>query len=129
MGNSNVFRIPCSLVNNGISTEILALPDSGAHGFCFINQKIVKKICDRFNVVPHILAKPITPKGYNGIPGRKITHFIVLTLKIDSYVLPEIPFLILDLGNQDVILGDGWMSHFDVLPDMRNRKLFWRTPP
>lgn len=129
MGNSNVFRIPCSLVNNGISTEILALPDSGAHGFCFINQKIVKKICDRFNVVPHILAKPITPKGYNGIPGRKITHFIVLTMKIDGYILPEIPFLILDLGNQDVILGDGWMSHFDVLPDMRNRRLFWRTPP
>ncbi|KAI1007317.1 hypothetical protein K3495_g897 [Podosphaera aphanis] len=48
---------------------------------------------------------------------------------IDGFTLPKIPFFILSLGNQDAILGDGWMAHFDVLPDLRNRKLFWRTPP
>ncbi|KAI0990962.1 hypothetical protein K3495_g17225, partial [Podosphaera aphanis] len=66
---------------------------------------------------------------YNGVPGRIITHFAVFTMQIDGHTLTQIPFLILDLGNQDVILGDGWMAHFDVLPDMRNRRLFWRTPP
>ena len=50
-------------------------------------------------------------------------------MNIDGFRLPKIPFLILDLGNQDVILGDAWMAHFDVLPDLRYKKLFCRSPP
>ncbi|KAI1002534.1 hypothetical protein K3495_g5666 [Podosphaera aphanis] len=129
MGNSDVFRIPCSLVKDGISINILALPDSGAHGFCFIDRQVTQSACDGLNLHPYTLAKPITPKGYNGVPGRIITKFVVFTMKIDGHTLDQTPFLVLDLGNQDVILGDGWMAHFDVLPDRKNRKLFWRTPP
>ena len=48
---------------------------------------------------------------------------------IDGHTLSKIPFLILDLGKQDVILDDTWMAHFDVLPDLRHKRLFWRDPP
>lgn len=129
MGSGKVFRVPCKLSKNGISISILALPDSGAHGFCFLDRSISVKICSRLGIVPIALPRPITPKGYNGVSGRIITHFLVTTMIINGYTLPQIPFLILDLGNQDVILGDAWMAHFDVLPDLRQKKLFWRNPP
>lgn len=129
MGGEKVFRVPCMLSNNGISVSILALPDSGAHGFCFLDRGISARICSKLGIVPIALPRPITPKGYDGVNGRIITHFIVTTLCIDGYTLTQIPFLILDLGNQDAILGDAWMAHFDVLPDLRHQKLFWRTPP
>lgn len=129
MGSEKIFRVPCKLTNNGISISILALPDSGAHGFCFINRNIATNVSSKLGIVPLNLPNPITPKGYNGVLGRLITQFLVITMIIDGHTLSKIPFLILDLGNQDVILGDAWMAHFDVLPDLRHKKLFWRTPP
>ena len=114
MGSENIFRVPCRLVHNGISVSILALPDSGAHGFCFLNRNIGSSICSILGITPIALLNPITPKRYDGIPGRIITHFVVISMNIDGFRLPKIPFLILDLGNQDVILGDAWMAHYDV---------------
>ena len=84
-----------------------------------------------FTTIDHIVApapvprncdipKPITPKGYDSFPGRIITHFIVATMCIDGYTLTGILFLILDLGDQNIILGDAWMAHFDVHPDLRH---------
>ena len=123
------FRVPCNLIHNGISLQISTLPDSGAHGFAFMDTRIAKQAEKLLGVKPKPLPKPILPKGYNGVTGNAITHAIVLQIEIDGYRLSEIPFLILDLGNHDAILGDGWMDHFDVLPDLRNRKLLWRSPP
>jgi hypothetical protein len=129
MGVGSAFRVPISLVKNGISFKITSLPDSGAHGFCFLNTRIAQRASQLTGNAPLRLKHPITPKGYDGVHGKVITHFVVYTIKIDGYTLPEIPFLILDLGNQDAILGNGWLAHFDVLPDLKNKKLFWRTPP
>ena len=92
MGGEKVFRVPCSLINNGISISILALPDSGAHGFCFLNRTIASNICSKLGIAPIILPNPITPKGYDGVKGRIITHFIVTTLRIDGYTLEKFPF-------------------------------------
>ena len=55
---------------------------------------------------PRTLLKPIFLKGYNGVAGNSITHYIIFNIKIDGYRLAEIPFLILDLGNHNAILGD-----------------------
>ena len=105
------------------------MPDSGAHGFCFINRNTAKDVSSKLGIVPLALPNPISPEGYNWVPGRLITHFLIITMIIDGHTLPKIPFLILDLGKQDVILGDAWMAHFDVLPDLRHKRLFWRSPP
>ncbi len=50
------------------------------------------------------LQDPITIKGYNGRKGRAVTHFLEYTLTINSRRLTLVPFLVLDLGNHDLIL-------------------------
>ena len=122
------FRVPCNLIRNGISLQISTLPDSGAHRVAFLNTKIAIRAGQLLGVNPLPLASPIFPKGYNGVAGNSITHYMIFDIEIDGYQLAKIPFLILDIGNHDAILGDAWMDHFDVLPDLRNRKLYWRSP-
>lgn len=129
MGNGSTFRVPCRLVHNGVSISVLSLPDTGASLFICVDTRIAESACERTGAKKHSLAHPIRPKGYNGVPGRIITHFVLFDLFIDGYTLLQIPFLILDHGNHDVILGEGFMAHFDILPDMRHRKLIWRTKP
>jgi hypothetical protein len=46
-------------------------------------------------------------------------------LVINGRRLIEVLFLILDLGNHDMILRAKWMAYFDVQPDLRRRKLIW----
>ena len=75
------------------------------------------------------LPTPVKAKGYNGVPGKEVTHFILFDLLIDNKRLHQIPFLILDLGNHDMILGSKWMAYFDVMSDLRRRKLIWHNPP
>jgi hypothetical protein len=89
-----------------------------------MDMSVAVSAAKRLNIKATPLQTPIFPKGYNGVAGRAITHVISFDLEIDGYKLPNIPFLILDLGNQDAILGAGWMEHFDVLPDLKNRKLY-----
>ena len=101
------FRVPCSLIHNGISLQISTLPDSGAHGFAFINTRIAIQAEKLLGVKPRPLPKPIFLKGYNGVAGDSITHFIVFNIEIDGYRLADILFLVLDLGNYNAILGDG----------------------
>lgn len=99
MSEDEVFKVPCSLVKNGISIIILALPDSEAHGFCFLDLRIYTKICHKINIILFCLLQPVTPKGYDGFAGRIFTHFIVTHMKIDDYTLSQVPSIILDLGN------------------------------
>jgi hypothetical protein len=37
----------------------------------------------------------------------------------------KVPFLIIGLGDHDVILGRKWASHLEVLIDCKNRSLKW----
>ena len=100
------FRVLCSLVQNGISLQISTLPDSGAYSFAFLDTCVAVHAEKLLGVTAHCLKQPILPKGYNGAAGSSITHFMVFNIKIDGYQLAEIPFLILDLGNYNAILGN-----------------------
>lgn len=73
----------------------------------------------------------IPVKGFNGKPAPAISHYITMHLLIDQRKILCIPFLILDLGQHDVILGKHWLAAFDVKPDCRRRKLSWprKYPP
>ena len=37
----------------------------------------------------------------------------------------NLPFLIVDLGTHDVILGCKWLEHYNVMVDSRQRRLVW----
>jgi len=69
------------------------------------------------------LRKPIAIKAYNSHRGKAVTHYLQCTLALDGRRLVNVPFLVLDLGNHDLILGSLWFAHFDVKPDLRRRRL------
>ena len=64
------------------------------------------------------LQDPITIKGYNSCKGRVVTHFLECTLTINDQQLTLVPFLVLNLGNYDLILGSQWFKYYDVKPDL-----------
>jgi hypothetical protein len=64
-------------------------------------------------------------KGYDGRPGKPISEVLILHLEIDGYRQRNIPLLILDLGNYDLILGRKWFDKFDIWLDIRNKRLLW----
>jgi hypothetical protein len=120
------FTVLCSLTHNGTYVDrISALPDSGANGFAFIDTDCAKDVMKFTGCKATSLDRPIVAKGYNSVRGNPITHYILINLVIDRRRLVEIPFLILDLGNHDIILGAKWMAYFDIQPDLRRRKLVW----
>ena len=77
------------------------------------------------NMKAQWLPKPLTVKGYNGQNGNPITHILRLHLKIDGRRQYNLPLLILDLGNHDLILGWGWLVNFWILVDAANCCLRW----
>jgi RNase H-like domain found in reverse transcriptase/Reverse transcriptase (RNA-dependent DNA polymerase)/Integrase zinc binding domain/Integrase core domain/Retroviral aspartyl protease len=119
------FTVPCSLSHNGIAIDTLALPDSGANGFAFLNTAFAIETAKFLNVKAKRLKQPIAVKGFSGKGDHVITHYIKFTLKIDGHRQVDIPFCILNLGNHDVILGAKWMAYFDVQSDLRREKLLW----
>jgi hypothetical protein len=65
----------------------------------FINTLVVVSATKRLNIKATPLQTPVFPKGYNSVVGQAITYVISFDLEIDGYRLPNIPFLILNLGN------------------------------
>jgi hypothetical protein len=117
--------IPCSLSCNGYLVNVSSLTDSGANGFAFINTLLAIDIATFFNLKFQRLPKPIGIKGYNGKLGTRITHFLRIHLTIDQRRQYNIPLLILELGSYNLILGCKWLEYFDLLLDIRNRRLIW----
>jgi hypothetical protein len=60
------------------------------------------------------LDRPIIAKGYDRVCSNPITHYLLVDLVINSRRLIEVLFLILDLGNHDIILRAKWIVYFNV---------------
>jgi hypothetical protein len=71
------------------------------------------------------LPTAINVKGYNGKAGNSITHILRLHLTIDGRRQYNVPFLILDLGSHDCIIGRKWFEYFNVLIDAKERCFYW----
>jgi hypothetical protein len=70
-------------------------------------------------------------KGYNGRMGKPIESILQIHLRINGRRQYNVPFLVIDLGHHDVILGRKWLAYLDLWLDVRNRQLIWPTnlPP
>ena len=130
MGGQHL-TIACMLSTNGTSVASRALIDSGANGFIFVNTLFAIDLARSFNITTARLPSPIQVKGYDGKPGKPVTHYIRLHLTVDQRRQYNVPLLILDLGSHDIIIGRKWLAYFDVLPDCRRRCLVWpaKLPP
>jgi predicted aspartyl protease len=123
------FTVLCTLSKNRYRITLSALIDSGANGFVFIDTAYANNISTFLNLKPEPLIQPIIPKGFNGQPSKAVTHMLTLHLSLNGQRQEDIPFMILDLGNHDVILGLKWMSYFNVWLKPRDKRLMWPDEP
>ena len=126
MGGSPL-TIPCTLVKNGIGVDLDILADTGANGFAFIDTTLAGQLCKGLGFKLTPLARKIQAKGYDGQSGQAASHYLTANLIVEGRRQYNIPFIVLDLGVHEVILGRKWFEYFRVNPDVAGRRLIW--PP
>jgi predicted aspartyl protease len=128
MGGNN-FTMSCTLSKNGYGIIVPSLLDTGANGFAFIDTAFAIQLAKFLNIKAKPLNRTIQAKGFDGKASKVITHLLVLNLTIDGHRQEEVPFLILDLGNHDLILGLKWMSYFNVWLNPKEHRIMWPDNP
>ena len=93
-----------TLFKNRASYNILALLNSGANGYCFINHSFLKSLSYFLKLLIHSLLLAVLVKGYNNRAGHAISYYTTLNLTVDGRVQSFTPFLITHLGNYRVII-------------------------
>ena len=117
------FIVPIRLANKGFSKATSSLSDTGAKGYLFINTSRAVELAKLFDVAPIRLGTAVRTKGFDGQSGAPITHVIFLDLHIDGRQFSNQPFLIVNLGQHDAIIGEKWLAEKDVWLDVRHRRL------
>ena len=106
---------------------VSVLPDTGANGFAYIDSRCADAVSKCLGEKPKNLGYSIQSKGFDGRKGPVILQYILLSLWIDGRRLDNLPFLIVELGLHDIILGSRFLAHFDIMIDSRQRRLVWPT--
>jgi len=106
LGNDrDSFLIPSKIVNNRLSVATRSLIDCGADGYRFIDAEIVKLIASRLGLKKVPIKNPGLVNSFDGGSKQSASHVVFLTLQIDGHRFVNEPFLILNLGKHEVILG------------------------
>jgi transposase InsO family protein len=124
MGGKHL-TIACKISKNGYGVTSHALIDSGANGFVFIDTLCAMDIAEYLGLKAQPLPRTITVKGYDGQSCNSASHYLRLHLTIDGRRQYNVPFVILDLGSHDIILGRKWLAQFDIGVDCRRNCLLW----
>ena len=99
------FIVLYTLLKNRYGITLSALINSRANGFVFMDIAYVNDISIFLNLKPQPLVRPIIPKGFDRQLGKAVTHMLTLYLSLNSQRQEDIPFIILDLGNYNIILS------------------------
>ena len=112
------FLVSTELGRNGSFIQTSAHIDGGANIFGAIKTSLAYKLCKLFGISFLKLPKPIVPTGYNGEPGEPITLALLLTLTIDRRQI-NFPFLVTNLGGNDVLIGRKFLEHYNLKLDFK----------
>ena len=126
--------IPYTLFRNRYQVLTSALANSGANAFALIDTQCAVKLADFLNAPLKELPKPIPIRGYNGRIGPPIITILRIYLRINRQRQYNVPFLIMDLGSHNIIIGRKWLAYLGLQLNIRNRRLIWPktlppTPP
>jgi predicted aspartyl protease len=120
------FTFPCTISFNGFAISTYSLIDTGANGFIFISEKFAWLLLQKLGWKIEKLPFPSLPiKGYDGRRGPSITSFLRTHLILDGRRIYNVPFLVLPLGNHDIIIGKTFLEYFNISPNIAQRKLYW----
>lgn len=125
------FTIPCILSCNGYGVKTTALTDTGANAFALIDTTCAARLAAYLGIEFEPLPSPVPLRGFDGHAGTPITRILRCNLNVDQRRQYNVPFMVTDLGNHDVILGRNWLECLDLWLDVRNRQLIWPStlPP
>lgn len=101
--------------------------DTGAQGYLFLNSKIASSISVALRQPIRKLPYQVMVRGFKDQISSSVTHYIRLHLKIDGRKILNCPFVILDLGAQDCIIGLRWLKRFRIMLDTDRLRMVW--PP
>ena len=102
-GKQLVFN--CLVYANGRSIPLSVMVDTGANGYAFMNRKTARMARKLLNLTHTELPKPIPVTGFDDNQKHQLTHVTKAHLCIDRRNESEVPFLELDIGAHDIILG------------------------
>ena len=127
----NPFLAYTTLTMNGCGVKTRALVDTGANGYLFMNRPLALRLAQSLGLKIQNLPFSVPIRGYNSQIQSKVNQFIRLHLNVDQRRIRNCPFIVLDLGQQDLIIGNKWLKHFRVLLDPVKNKIIWPadTPP
>ena len=117
------FTIPYTLSRNGCGVNTTTLANTRANAFALLNTQCAEKVSKFLNTPLETLERPIPVKGYDGRHGKAITSMLRIHLCINGRRQYNVPFLVIDLGHHDVILGRKWLAYLNLLLDAWNRQL------
>lgn len=102
-----------------------SLADTGTNGSLFLDRQRTVELVRFYDMRIQRLEVPAETKGFDGRRGPSITHAMKLHLIVDGRRFHNQTFLLIDLGQHDLIIGCRWLAEQDVWMDVRNRRLIW----
>ena len=114
------FHVDSQLAYNGLSFPMTTLADTGANGYLFMNTKKAIELARFYNIHTEQLKQPAKTKGFCRSEGPQITHTIKMHFIVGGRQFLDQPFLILNLGQHDVIIGQQWFKQQDMWLDVWN---------
>jgi predicted aspartyl protease len=115
------FTVSCILSRNRNEVTATALADTGANAFVLVDTNYAARLSKSLDTPLESLPRQIPIKGYDRRMGKFITSFFRMHLRVDGRNQYNVPFLITDLGQCDMILGRKWLAYLDIWLDVRNR--------
>ena len=110
---------------NGFGIELYSLIDTGVNGYLFLNRPLAIYLLRALGTPIHKLPYSVPIHGFSNEIGAKVTHYIRLYLTVDGHRVYNYPFMVLDLGSQDMIIGLKWMKYFKLGIDTNKNCFKW----
>ena len=119
------FLVSTILCSKGYGVSLNSLVDTGAQGYLFLNSSIATAISKSLQVPIRKLPYKVLIRGFKDQISTPSTQYIRLHMKIDGRKIFNCPFIIVDLGSQDCIIGIRWLKRFKLQLDTDRNRLCW----
>ena len=123
LNENSHFVIDCSINQNSQSIPSLALIDSGASAYGFINTKLVRNHNLKTDSLPYSRSLKVFD-GTESVSG-KITHVAHVTLQISGHS-ESILLFVTSLAYFDIVLGLPWLQFHDPTINWAQKNLLFK---
>lgn len=122
----NPFLMGCTLSQNGFSTKMDALIDTGADGYLFMQRELALRLSERFSI-PVIRTKETgRVSGYNG-GVQRINEVLNASFTLGGKRYTNQSFVMLRM-TRDIIIGKIFLAKHNLLPDCEKHVLIEKVP-